>query len=185
MWDQTTTFGELMTNKTAWIACLVAAIAIVVAGAFWHRTSTELRQLQIGELGSIAALLMEDQQLLQALQTNAALGKDSGVLASYLAQIRADGVAKQADMMQRLDRLAENNSAIVTLINVYTPRAKTAAFAAEADKFRRYAIAWRDRWNSVMELFMAGGNYAVAEVPFPQEFIGAVQTEMESAKSAF
>jgi hypothetical protein len=28
----------------------------------------------------------------------------------------------------------------------------------EADRFRNYASAWRDRWNSVMELFMAGGS---------------------------
>jgi hypothetical protein len=63
--------------------------------------------------------------------------------------------------------------------------AKTAAFSAEADKFRRYAIAWRDRWNSVMELFMAGGNYPVAEVPFPEGFSGAVQAETEAVQRVF
>jgi hypothetical protein len=46
--------------------------------------------------------------------------------------------------------------AIVTLIKVYSPHAKTAAFITEADKFSNYASAWRDHWNSVMELFMAG-----------------------------
>jgi hypothetical protein len=48
----------------------------------------------------------------------------------------------------------------------------------ETDKFRRYAIAWRDRWNSVMELFMAGGNYPVAEVQFPPEFPAKIDTEL-------
>lgn len=127
-------------------------------------------------------MLKEDQELLQALQTNAEVEKDSGILASYLAMIRADGVAKQAEMKQRLDRLAENNSATLALINVYAPHPKTAAFSVEAEKFRCYAIAWRDRWNSVMELFMAGGNYPVAEVPFPKAFFGAVQAEMEAVK---
>jgi hypothetical protein len=42
-------------------------------------------------------------------------------------------------------------------------------------------IPWRDRWNSVMELFMAGGNYAVAEVPFPKEFAAAVEVEIGTA----
>jgi hypothetical protein len=98
-------------------------------------------------------------------------------LGSYLTAIRADGVAKHADTKQKLDRLAENNAAILTLIEIYGPNGKTPAFKAEADKFQRYAIARRDRWNSVMELFMGGGNNAVAEVPFPKEFIGAVNEE--------
>src|ERR1700686_349179 len=83
-----------------------------------------------------------------------------------------DGVPKNAQMKQRLDALAENNTAIVTLIKTYAPQAKTPAFTAEGDKFRNYASAWRDRWNSVTELFMAGGNYAASEVPFPLGFSG-------------
>ena len=67
---------------------------------------------------------------------------------------------------------------------MYAPPAKTVAFGIAADKFEHYAIAWRDRWNSVMELFMAGGNYPVAEVPFPKEFLSAVQAEMETSNNA-
>jgi hypothetical protein len=46
--------------------------------------------------------------------------KDAGILASYLTKIRRDGVAKHADMKQRLDQLAENNTALVTLIKAYS-----------------------------------------------------------------
>jgi hypothetical protein len=70
----------------------------------------------------------------------------------------------------------------VTLIKAYAPQAKTAAFVPEGDKFRNYASAWRDRWNSVMELFMAGGNYAAAGVPFPKDFAAAVEAEMAVGK---
>jgi len=160
----------------------VAAFVAAVAGAAWFRAGAESREIRVNELKPIAALLKEDQQLLQALQNDSALEKDSGILASYLAKIRADGVAKHADMKQRLDQLAENNSALVALINVYSPRAKTAAFGVEAERFKHYSIAWRDRWNSVMELFMAGGNYPVAEVPFPKEFAAAVEAEIAAAK---
>jgi len=52
----------------------------------------------------------------------------------------------------------------------------------EGDKFLYYAYAWRDRWNSVMELFMAGGNYAAAGVPFPAGFEAAVGAEIETQK---
>jgi hypothetical protein len=85
-------------------------------------------------------------------------------------------------MKQRLDQLAESNTAIVTLIKAYAPQARTPAFPVEADKFRNYAIAWRDRWNSVMELFMAGGNYPAAVVPFPSGFPAAVQAEIVAAR---
>jgi hypothetical protein len=93
-----------------------------------------------------------------------------------------DGVAKHADMKQRLDQLAGNNTAIVTLIKAYAPQARMPGFTLEGDKFRNYASAWRDRWNSVMELFMAGGNYAVSGVPFPAGFTTAVDAEIAAAR---
>lgn len=127
-------------------------------------------------------LLKENQALIKELQSEPFTEKDSGILESYLAKIRRDGVAKHANMKQRLDQLAENNTAIVTLIKAYAPQARTAAFTAECDKFRNYASPWRDRWNSVMELFMAGGNYAVAGVPFPAGFPAAVDAEIAAAK---
>jgi hypothetical protein len=120
--------------------------------------------------------------LIKELQSDTFTEKDSGILESYLAKIRRDGVAKHADMKQRLDTLAENNTAIVTLIKAYSPRAKTPAFTTGGDKFRNYASAWRDRWNSVMELFMAGGNYAAAGAPFPVGFPAEVDAELAAAK---
>jgi hypothetical protein len=169
-------------NKTALVLMVAALIAAAAAGAVWYQARAELRLLKIGELESIAALLKEDQDIVLALQTDSAPEKDSGILASYLAKIRADGVPKHADTKQRLDTLAENNVAIVTLIKAYSPGAKTPAFITEGDKFRNYASAWRDRWNSVMELFMAGGNYAASGVPFPAGFPAGVDAELAAAK---
>jgi hypothetical protein len=164
---------------------LALVLAIVTAGFWYHEWAilTEARMNQVaGELQPIAALLKENQTLIKELQAEPVTEKDSGIFESYLAKIRKDGVAKHADMKQRLDQLADNNTAIVTLIKAYAPRAKTAAFTTEADKFRNYASAWRDRWNSVMELFMAGGNYAASGVPFPKDFPAAVDAEIAAAK---
>jgi len=174
-----------MNGKVARIVLVVASILAVTAGAGWYQEIGQARALRIHMLEPIAALLKEDQQLLQALESDSALEKDAGILASYLSKIRADGVAKHSDMKQRLDQLAENNSAIVAHVNVYLNHAKTAAFTVEAEKFRHYAIAWRDRWNSVMELFMAGGNYPVTEVPFPKTYLSAVQAEVEAVQRVF
>jgi len=64
------------------------------------------------------------------------------------------------------------------LLKAYAPQAKTPGFTIEADKFRNYASAWRDRWNSVMEFFMAGGNFPASEIPFPAGFQEAVRAEL-------
>lgn len=127
-------------------------------------------------------MLKENQALIAELQAEQFSENNSGILESYLATILRDGVPKHADMKQKLDQIAENNTAIVTLIKAYAPQAKTAAFVSEGDKFRNYASAWRDRWNSVMEIFMAGGNYAVAGVLFPVGFSAAVEAEIAAVR---
>jgi hypothetical protein len=162
------------------------SVAAVIATGAWYHASSALHdsraQVLRSTLQPIATLLTENQALIQELRSEPFAEKDSGVLESYLAKIRRDGVSKHADMKQRLDQLAENNTALVTLIKVYSPQAKTPTFTIEADKFRNYASAWHDRWNSVMELFMAGGNYAASEVPFPKGFPDAVRAEIEAAR---
>ena len=129
-----------------------------------------------------SSLLQENQTLIKELQAEPFTETDSGILDSYLVKIRGDGVPKHADMKQRLDQLAENNTAIVALIMAYSPRARTPAFTTEANKFRNYSSAWRHRWNSVMELFMAGGNYAASEIPVPNGFPVVVDAEIAAAK---
>jgi len=161
---------------------LVAALVMaLLAAAYCHHDHESLNssraKILAGELQPLATLLRENQALIRTLQSDPFTEKTAGILESYLAKIRRDSVAKHAEMKQKLDTLAENNTAIVTLIKAYAPQATTPAFTTEADKFRNYASAWRDRWNSVMELFMAGGNYAASEVPFPTGFPAAVQLE--------
>jgi len=175
-----------MNNRTLQILLAVLAVVSVAALAGWLYARGALQESRAqffsGTLAPIAALLKEDQTLIKELQAEPFTEKDLGILPSYLAKIRRDGVGKHADMKQRLDQLAENNTSIVALIKAYAPEAKTPAFAAESDKFRNYASAWRDRWNSVMELFMAGGNYAASGVPFPTGFPEAVEAEISAAK---
>jgi len=166
------------------VAFAVAAVLIGVFSSYReNQAARALREQFINnELQAIATLLTEDRAILKELQAEPYAEKDSGILESYLEKIRLDGVPKHANMKQKLDQLAENNTAIVTLIKAYAPRARTPAFVPEGDKFRNYASAWRDRWNSVMELFMAGGNYAASGVPFPIGFPNAVEAEIAAAK---
>ena len=170
-----------MNARSVFLLALAAA-ATLTAIASWYHAQQALRESRalfvVSTLEPIAALLREDQALLKDLESEPFTEKDSGMLQSYLSKIRRDGIAKNAQMKQRLDQLAENNTEIVTLLKAYTLVAKTPTFTTEGDKFRNYASAWRDRWNSVMELFMAGGNYPESGVSFPGGFLAAVHAEI-------
>ncbi len=164
----------------------VALVAVLLAAGGWFQAysvrTRERSNIFITELQPIATLLHENQGILDELRAEPYAETDSGILESYLAKIRRDGVPKHADMKQRLDQLSDTNIALVTLIKAYTPHAMTPSFRSEGDKFRSYASVWRDRWYSVMELFMAGGNYAVSEVPFPKGLSAAVDAEIAVAQ---
>ena len=142
-----------------------------------HGTSVAPAQLRLDPLQPIVALLAENQKLLDELQAVVSTGREFDVLDSYLARIRVDGVPKHAHMKRQLEQIAENNTAIVTLIKVYAPHAKSAAFTAQGDRFRSYAMAWRERWNSVLELVTAGGHFTPADIAFPHDFAAAVAAE--------
>jgi hypothetical protein len=165
---------------------IAVSILLIIAAAAWYHAHGALSESRGALISStlvpVAAFLKEDQSLIAQLQADPYTEKDAGILSAYLTKIRRDGVAKHADMKQRLDELSRNNEAIVALIGGYLPNAKTDAFKTQANRFRDYALAWRDRWNSVMELFMAGGNYAASSVPFPKDFPGAVDAEIAAAK---
>jgi hypothetical protein len=175
-----------LNSKTLTITLVVASVVALAAVAAWYNARSALKdvrtQIVTGTLEPMAVLLKENEALVRELQAEPFTQKGQAILESYLDKIRRDGVAKHADMKQRLDQLAENNTAIVTLIKVYSTHARAAAFTTEADKFRNYASAWRDRWNSVMELFMAGGSYPASEIPFPKGFPDVVQAEIVAAR---
>jgi hypothetical protein len=165
---------------------IALTVFLLLASAAWYRAHDALSEsraaLVTSTLAPVAALLKEDQSLLTELQTETYTEKDAGILASYLIKIRRDGVAKHADMKQRLDELAKNNEAIVALTTGYLPNAKTDSFKTQANQFRDYAVAWRDRWNSVMELFMAGGSFAASGAPFPKDFPAVLDKEIAAAR---
>lgn len=95
-----------MSSKPAQVLFVAALVAAVVATAVRYQSRLALRELRmqvlVDELQPVAELLKEDQELLGALQTDPVI-KDSGILASYLAEICADVLPKHADVKQQLD----------------------------------------------------------------------------------
>jgi hypothetical protein len=93
-----------MNKKIAWIFFGLLTLVAVAAGAALYQTRLQLREMRAVEVSQITALVKDYQSLLERLRITG-----SSVLGSNLAAIRADGVAKHADVKQRLNQLAETS----------------------------------------------------------------------------
>ena len=135
---------------------IAAAILAVAIGGTWHYARQDLHVCIVDDsLQPIATLLEDNKKLVDELKTDGYADSESTILGSYLARIRKDGVPKNSAMKQLIDRLANNNTVIVALLSRYVTHAPTPSFKAAADQFRDYADSFRDRWQSLFEIFMA------------------------------
>ena len=154
---------------------------IAIAGT-WHYLQHEARKRDVGDtLQPIAALLDDNKRIIVSLTKDGLTESESAILDTYLQRIRKDGVPKNSVMKQRIDALVNNNTAIVALLFKYIPRARTALFRSAAGKFVDYAASFRDRWQSVFEIFMAGGSVPAAGPAFPSDMAVAVSAEITAA----
>lgn len=165
------------------------AIAVVVALALSVATYRSVSEAQLAQaltsvqiVESIAIELDNQIALRRELGQQPFAVDGTGALQAYLAKIRRDGLPAHAEMRKKLGSISRSNTSILTLLDLYEPYAKTANFKKEVSTFRAYAPAWNDRWDSVMEYFMAGGNMPSSDVPFAAGFAAAIQAEMNAAK---
>jgi len=165
------------------VACALAALAVSL---FAYRASREALDAQpsvrVALLRSIASDLASQASIRQELGEARFVEQDRGALGSYLAKIRRDGLPAHAEMRHKLEAIANGNRSILTLLEIYEPYAHTEEFKREASAFRAYAPAWNDRWDSLMEYFMAGGNLPASDVQLPTKFASAVQAELDAVK---
>lgn len=140
-------------------------------------------QLIDDELRPIAARWNDSLTLLKELQGEPYAEADLGVLEAYLTKIRHDGASKHTPMKQKIDAVANDNSEILALLSIYAPHARTSEFKLMSEKFRDYAIRFRDRWQSVLEIYMAGGSLPAANPALPGDLAGAIQTEISAARA--
>src|SRR6516162_765393 len=155
-------------------------VAVVCAGGWFHANQRlrDVKQAQVVDtLNPIEEILNENASLTKELEAAPYAEGDSQFVSAYLIKIRRDGVPKHSDMKQRIDRIVNNDTAMLALLAKYSGHARTPAFKASAERFREYAISLRDRWQSVPEIFMAGGNLPAAAPPYPSEFGRVVVSE--------
>lgn len=162
----------------------VAIVAALICAVGWfheHQLLRQARQTVISDtLDPVSEMLKENAAITQELRSASYAEGDNDFVSAYLIKIRRDGVPKHSDMKQRIDRINNNNTAILTLLAKYSTHAKAPEFRASAEQFRDYAISARDRWQSVPEIFMAGGNLPAAAPPFPKDFDKSLQTELNA-----
>jgi len=151
------------------LACLTL-LAVSSLGE-WYFTWESLKAARsvslTTTLPTVVALIEENNGTLSVLKSAPFSEPGNGVLASYLAAIRRDGVEKHAEMKQRLDTVDANNLKALALFEAYLPHAKTPALLAEGKQFQTFVITWHERWIGVFETFMAGGNTPTADAASP------------------
>jgi hypothetical protein len=164
------------------VTIAAVAAALICAGGWFHACQAlhEAQQVQVADtLDPIAEMLKENAAITQELQSAQYAEGDTDFVSAYLIKIRRDGVPKHSEMKQRIDRINNNNTAMLALLARYSTHARAAEFKASAERFRDYAISLRDRWQAVPEIFMAGGNLPVAGPLFPREFPKSITVEAQ------
>ena len=153
-------------------AVAFAAMSLSVLALLYARQTT----MQGGELRQrISQLVAEHQRLEGELTREPFVDAGASPLEAYLARIRRDGAARHVDMRRRLAALAENNAALLALADAYEPFAGNNDYAGQLHALRSYVITWNERWNTLFEIFMAGGNLAAGEQPFPKQFSDSIE----------
>jgi hypothetical protein len=159
----------------------LVALAVGAMGG-WYRTEQALTAARATSLATtlpaIASLVGDNAALFASLQSAAYSEPDRGVLAAYLTKIRRDGAAKHIDMKQRLDTIDANHVKALALLEVYVSHVKTRALFDETKKFETFAITWHDRWASVFDTFMAGGNLPAVDPVPPSGLSEALRAEL-------
>jgi hypothetical protein len=121
--------------------------------------------------------LFERDRLLAELARQPGWNAEQDPLQTYLALIRRDGAAAHVPMRRSLSQLATNQVSLLALAEAFEPQARGKGYASALQALRGYVLGWNQRWNELFEVFMAGGNLASEQSPFPKVFADALRAE--------
>ena len=177
--------NSIRTLKAALFVSVIVCAGL--AWAFRDARDEKLRALAQAQtilhsqvLDPAVELLKVNEAVAKELRTVPYFEPGNDILQSYLTKIRRDGVPKNADFKRKIDALMANQLKVLTLLSVYAPHAKAAAVKGAIERFHDGAVAAQDRWDSVPEIFMAGGNLASAPLPDAQALSLALEAEAKA-----
>jgi CRISPR/Cas system-associated endonuclease Cas3-HD len=115
------------------VGVVAVAVALICAAGWFHEheaLNDAGRTLVADTLDPITEMLKENAAITQELRGGSYAEGSDDIVTAYLTKIRRDGVPQHSDMKLRIDRLNDNNTAILALLAKYSTHAKTAAFRA-------------------------------------------------------
>lgn len=171
-----------MNPKFAVGLCALGAIIALVISTAALREAHAARANGSTTIAAIATLTKQLEATRATLESAQYREGDNGALESYLIRLRRDGAVRSAAMKQQLDSQAAQIATLNTLVDLHAAAARTDAFRQNVPAFRAYAVSWQDRWNALLETFMAGGNYPVSEFAYPDGWAAAVATELAATR---
>ncbi|MFM1886017.1 MAG: hypothetical protein RL026_1174 [Pseudomonadota bacterium] len=157
-------------------ALLLALLALGVSIAAWRNTAAQGAPRE-ALLATLQQQRAEREALLAALAPPAGQAAPPGLIADYLGRIRASSVPAQAVRRQQLDALERNLNAMLATARAYEPLATGADFKPAVVQLADHVAQWSDRWDNVMEVFMAGGNLPAADPAFPAHWREVLERE--------
>jgi hypothetical protein len=163
------------------VALVLALLAVGISVAAWRKTAAVQAPREY-LLATLQQQLAEHDRLQGALATAPAAGASAnapapGVLADYLARIRASSVPAQAGRRQQIDALERNLNAMLATARAYEPLSVGTGFKPAVVQLADHVAQWSDRWDNVMEVFMAGGALPAADPAFPAPWTQALAAE--------
>lgn len=124
----------------------VMTVAVATACVTWPLAQSDLqRQQREHTLQKVAGLLAENAKLVAELRQSGGAASEGAILSVYLDQVRKDGVPRHSATKRSIDRLVDNNTAIVALTRHDLEHDGSAAFRAAAHQYIDYAASVRDR----------------------------------------
>ncbi len=154
------------------VAFLTVSLVLLAGQLLTYREATGRNP---SVLQAIEARAESQTKLVDGLLAGVGEKSDQSILNRYLRDIRRDGPAAHAGAKRKIDELASNTEALVTLLDAYAPASKPGPLKNHTEEFRRYASVWLDRKNSIMDLYLLGGNFPPGEPEFPKELIQALK----------
>ena len=85
---------------------------------------------------------------------------------------------RHSALKRQIDSLIDSNAVLTSLTNRHLVGDASPALRLTATQFSDYANTMRDRWQTVFEVFMAGGNLPAANPAPPPAFEEAVRAEL-------
>lgn len=146
---------------------IAASLAWVVVVVLQLLTLHSLRE-ETPEIGREISLKLEQHDQLIPTPRNQPPVADSELLQSFLSGIRRDGFIAHAAEKRKIDSLSANFQEISALLDVYVAEESPDEVRQARREFHAFAAAWQVRENSILGLYLVGGDLPSEPLVLPQ-----------------